>query len=64
MSWKQAQNSDVVEQLPAAHAVVDAVEDLHHRVRHVADMVQAPVDHERREEELEQQREAGLFGGR
>ena len=38
--------------------------NLHHGVRHVGDVVQAPVDHERREEELEQQREAGLFGGR
>jgi hypothetical protein len=62
MSWKQAQNSELSNRA-AALAGPQPVDELHQRVGHVARVVQAPVDHERREKELEQQREPGLFGG-
>ena len=55
MHWNSAQNR---------LALLRAVDELHHGPGHVRDVIQAPVDHQRREEELEQQREAGLPCGR
>jgi hypothetical protein len=53
----------IVEKLQAGHAVLQVVEELHQRAGHRGDVVQAPVDHQRREEELEQHRKSGLLRG-
>ncbi len=63
MSWKQAQNSEesnscrpvTPSSMPSKNCTTEFAMS--------RDVVEAPVDHQRREEELEQQREPGLFGG-
>jgi len=53
-----------VEQRAAVLAFAHAIHEVHHGAGHVREMVQAPVDHQRREEELEQQRQRGQARGR